>query len=131
MFASLASVALTILLNVSLMWVLGFMIFPLSTSLAAAVNFWILVKVLPRKIGRVEMGPLAGYALVLILAALCGGAAAWAGNAALVRILGSRFWATLASVVVCGSLGLLVFYWASRLLGISETRDFVRRFLRR
>jgi putative peptidoglycan lipid II flippase len=131
MYASLASVVLTIALNVSLIGVLGFMIFPLSTSLAAAVNFWMLVKVLPRKIGRVELGPLAGYTLVLVLAALCGGGAAWAGNACFVSALGSRFWAALGSVVVNGSFGLLVFYGASRLFGIAETRDFVRRFLRR
>jgi putative peptidoglycan lipid II flippase len=131
MYASLASVALTITLNVSLIRVLGFMIFPLSTSLAAALNFWLLVRFLPGKIGRVEMGPLLRYALVLILAALAGGAAGWAANALFVKELGTRFLATLASVVVSGSLGLGVFYGASGLLGLTETRDYVRRFLRR
>jgi peptidoglycan biosynthesis protein MviN/MurJ (putative lipid II flippase) len=131
MYASLASVGLTIALNVSLIGVLKFMIFPLSTSLAAAVNFWILVKVLPRKIGRVEIGPLGRYTLALTAAALAGGAAGWAGNELFRRGLGSSFLATLVSVVVCGSLGLVVFYGTSRLLGLSETRDFVRRFLRR
>ena len=131
MYASLASVVLTIILNVSLIGVLGFMIFPLSTSLAAALNFWILTRSLPKKIGRVEMRPLAGYAAVLIIAALSGGAAGCAGNVAFVKILGTRFWATLASVVVNGSLGLVVFYAASRLFGIAEARDYVRRFLRR
>jgi putative peptidoglycan lipid II flippase len=131
MFASLASVALTILLNVSLMWVLGFMIFPLSTSLAAALNFWLLVKFLPGKIGRVEMRPLGLYTLALTAAALAGGAAGWAANELLMKVLGHGFLAALASVFVCGSLGLAVFYGASRLLGIAETRDFLRRFLRR
>ncbi|MGZ4887196.1 MAG: murein biosynthesis integral membrane protein MurJ, partial [Candidatus Aminicenantales bacterium] len=131
MFASLTSVCLTITLNVSLIGVLGFMIFPLSTSLAEGLNLTLLMRALPKKVGRVEIGPLIRYALTLILAALCGGAAAWAGNAALVRALGSRFWATLASVVVNGCLGLGVFYGFSRLLGLTETRDFVRRFLRR
>jgi hypothetical protein len=107
------------------------MIFPLSTSLAAALNFWILTRSLPKKIGRVEMRPLAGYAAVLIIAALSGGAAGWAGNVAFVKILGTRFWASLVSVVVNGSLGLVVFYTASRLFGIAEARDYVRRFLRR
>jgi peptidoglycan biosynthesis protein MviN/MurJ (putative lipid II flippase) len=131
MIASLASVALTIGLNVSLIGVVGFMIFPLSTSLAAALNFWILVGFLPKKIGRVEMGPLGRYTLALIVAALCGGAAGWAANALFVKELGTGFVAALVSVVVCGGLGLVVFYGASRLLGITETRDFVRRFLRR
>jgi putative peptidoglycan lipid II flippase len=131
MYASLASVALTIGLNVSLIGVFGFMIFPLSTSLAAALNFWILVRFLPKKIGRVEMGPLLRYVLVLIAAALCGGAAGWAANGLLAKGLGTGFLAALASVVASGCLGLAVFYAASRLFGITETRDFVRRFLRR
>jgi putative peptidoglycan lipid II flippase len=129
MVASLASVALTIGLNISLIGVLGFMIFPLSTSLAAAVNFGILVGFLPRKIGRVEMKPLTRYALVLIAASLCGGAAGWAVNGLLAARFGTAFIATLASVIVSGSLGLVVFYGVSRVLGIAETRDFVRRFL--
>jgi putative peptidoglycan lipid II flippase len=131
MVASLASVALTIALNVSLINVMGFMIFPLSTSLAAALNFWLLARALPKKIGRVEMRPLGGYALALIGAALVGGAAAWLGNLAFAGVLGTRFWATLASVAFNGCLGLVVFYGASRLFGIDEARDFLKRFLRR
>ena len=131
MYASLASVALTIALNISLIGLLKFMIFPLSTSLAAALNFWILAAALPKKIGRVEMRPLVGYALALIGSALFGGAAGWAINELFVKYFGARFVATLASVIVSGSLGLVVFYAASRLFGSKETRDFVRRFLRR
>jgi putative peptidoglycan lipid II flippase len=131
MVASLASVALTIGLNVALIGVLGFMIFPLSTSLAAAVNFWLLVRFLPKKIGRVDMAPLGRYAAALVAASLCGGAAGWGVNALFVARLGTGFAATLASVVASGVLGLAVFYGVSRLFGIAETRDFVRRFLRR
>ncbi|MEN6310909.1 MAG: lipid II flippase MurJ, partial [Acidobacteriota bacterium] len=131
MVASLASVVLTIALNVMFIGILGFWIFPLSTSLAAAFKFWLLARALPKKIGRVEMRPLVGYTLALTGAALVGGAAAWLGNMAFVRMLGTRFWATLASVAVNGSLGLVVFYGVSRLFGIGETRDFVRRFLKR
>ncbi|MGA2361552.1 MAG: murein biosynthesis integral membrane protein MurJ [Candidatus Aminicenantales bacterium] len=131
MFASLASVALTIALNVSLMWVLGFMIFPLSTSLAAVLNLWILFAFLPRKIGKLELGPLAGYFLRLTFASVLGGAAGWYANNLLLARFGMSFWVSLASVIVCGSLGLAVFYGASRLLGVTETRDFVKRFLRR
>jgi putative peptidoglycan lipid II flippase len=131
MFASLASVALTISLNVSLMRLLGFMIFPLSTSLAAVLNLWILFAFLPRKIGKLGLAPLAGYFLRLVFASVFGGAAGWLGNEIFVKGLGAGSLVTLASVLVCGSLGLAVFYAASRLLGIAETRDYVRRFLRR
>jgi putative peptidoglycan lipid II flippase len=131
MFSSLASVCLTITLNVSLIHVLGFMIFPLSTSLAEGLNLTLLLRALPKKIGRVEIGPLIRYGLTLILAALCGGASGWAINGVLAAKLGTGLAASLASVVISGGLGLAVFYGASQVLGIRETRDFVRRFLRR
>jgi putative peptidoglycan lipid II flippase len=131
MYASLVSVVLTIALNVSLIGVLGFMIFPLSTSLAAALNFWLLVGFLPKKIGKFEMRPLGRYFASLTAASVIGGAAAWFGNRIFVRGLGAGFLPALASVIACGLLGLAVFYGASRLLGMTETRDYLRRFFRR
>jgi len=131
MFASLASVALTVLLNVSLMGVLGFMIFPLSTSLAAVLNVWVLVTLLSRKVGRFEMGPIGRYSLALTAASLAGGGAAWALNGLFVRFAGATFWPTLASVVVSGGVGLALFYAVSLLLGLSEAKMFLKRFLRR
>ncbi len=131
MYASLVSVALTIALNVSLIGVLGFMIFPLSTSLAAALNFWILVGFLPKKIGRFEMRPLGRYFAALTAASILGGAAAWLGNEFFVKWLGAGFLPALASVIICGLVGLAVFYAVSRLLGLSESRDYLRRFIRR
>ena len=131
MLSSLASVCLTITLNVSLIHVLGFMIFPLSTSLAEALNLMLLLRMVPKKIGRIETGPLVRYGLTLILAGLCGGASAWAVNSLLTARLGTGLLISLASVVVSGGIGLVVFYIASRVLGIRETRDFVKRFLRR
>jgi putative peptidoglycan lipid II flippase len=131
MYASLASVALTILLNVSLMWKLGFMIFPLSTSLAAVLNVGLLLAFLPRKTGPLGLRPMGRYFLSLTAASVAGGAAAWFSNRLILDRFGGAFWPSLASVTVCGLLGLAVFYAASRLLGIQETRDYLKRFLRR
>ncbi|MBN2266375.1 MAG: murein biosynthesis integral membrane protein MurJ, partial [Candidatus Aminicenantes bacterium] len=50
MVASFCSIGFNIVLNLSLMWVLGYLIFPLSTSLAAVLNVGILYALLPRKI---------------------------------------------------------------------------------
>jgi peptidoglycan biosynthesis protein MviN/MurJ (putative lipid II flippase) len=107
------------------------MIFPLSTSLAAALNFWLLVGFLPKKIGKFEMRPLGRYFASLTAASVIGGAAAWFGNQIFVKWLGAGFLPALAGVIACGLLGLAVFYGASRLLGMTETRDYLRRFLRR
>lgn len=131
MLASFISIGLNITLNASLMWVMGFVIFPLSTSIAAVLNVAILLFLLPRKIGRVAMKPLARYFSALVFAGVAGGAVGWAANGLFEELFGVSFLATVISVILCGSGSLLVFYGTTRLTGISETRDFLRRFLRR
>jgi putative peptidoglycan lipid II flippase len=131
MYASFCSIGLNLVLNATLMWVLGFRVFPLSTTLAAVLNVGVLIALLPRKVGRVEFGPLARYAGALAVASAAGGGAAWLGNRAIAGAIGTSFLATTASVIACGLLGLAVFFAGSRLLGLTETRDYLRRFLRR
>jgi len=131
MYASFASIGLNIVLNVSLMWVLGFMAFPLSTTLAAILNVSILYALLPRKLGPMELGPLASYAGRLAAASAAGGGAAWLGNRFLAGALGTSFLATAAGVAACGLAGLGIFFAVSRVLGLTETRDYLRRFLRK
>lgn len=127
MVASLVSIAFNIALNVSLMGTWGFMIFPLSTSLAAVLNVGILLALLPKKSVSVATAPLARYTAALVAASLAGGAAAWLVNGSVAGRFGTAFAATAGSVVVSGLAGLAVFYAASRLLGLSEVRDFLRR----
>ena len=45
------------------------------------------------------------------------------GNGFFLARFGAGFWPSLASVVICGGVGLAVFYAASRALGIAETRS--------
>ena len=80
MYASFASIGLNLVLNISLMWVVGYLAFPLSTSLAAILNVAILYALLPRKIGAMEFAPLAAYAARLAVASAAGGGAAWLLN---------------------------------------------------
>ena len=131
MYASFASIAFNIILNLTLMGLLGFLAFPLSTTLAAMLNVGLLYALLPRKIGPLELGPLAAYAGKLAVASAAGGGAAWLGNRLFAGELGTAFLATAASVAACGLLGLAVFFAVSRLLGLAEAREYTRRFLRR
>jgi putative peptidoglycan lipid II flippase len=131
MYASFASIAFNIILNLTLMGLLGFLAFPLSTTLAAMLNVGLLYAMLPRKIGPLELGPLAAYAGKLAVASAAGGGTAWLGNRLAGGALGTSFLATAASVAVCGLIGLAVFFAVSRLLGLTETREYLRRFLRR
>src|SRR5512136_981079 len=124
MYASFASIGLNLVLNVSLMWVIGYLAFPLSTTLAAILNVAILYTLLPRKVGPIELGPLAGYAGKLAVASVAGGGAAWAVNRIVVTQIGVSFLATLASLVIAGLVGLAVFFAVSRLIGLTEARDY-------
>jgi putative peptidoglycan lipid II flippase len=131
MYASFASIALNLVLNVSLMWVIGYLAFPLSTTLAAILNVGILYALLPRRVGAMDLGPLAAYAGKLAVASAAGGAVAWLGNRLVAGELGVSFLATAAGLAVAGLAGLSLFFAASRLLGIKETSDYLRRFLRK
>jgi putative peptidoglycan lipid II flippase len=131
MVASFCSIGLNIVLNLSLMWVIGYLIFPLSTSLAAVVNVGILYALLPRKVGAIKIGPLAAYAGKLAVASAAGGGAAWLVYDAVAGAIGVSFPATAAGLAAAGLIGLAVFLGVSRLLGLDETRDYLRRFLRK
>jgi putative peptidoglycan lipid II flippase len=131
MVASFASIVLNIVLNLTLMGSLGFLAFPLSTTLAAILNVGILYAFLPRKIGEMPFGPLAAYAGKLAVVSAAGGGAAWLGNRLLAAGIGISFLATAASVAACGAAGLAVFFAASRFIGLTETREYARRFLRK
>jgi len=131
MYASFASIGLNIVLNITLMWVIGYLAFPLSTSLGAVLNVGILYALLPRKVGPLELGPLAGYAAKLAVASAAGGGVAWLGYRLISGKLGISFWPTAAGLALAGLAGLAVFFAVSRLLGLTETREYLRRFLRR
>jgi putative peptidoglycan lipid II flippase len=131
MWASFASIGLNIVLNLSLMGPLGFLAFPLSTALAAVLNVAILIILVPGKIGKIDFGPIGRYFLALVAASAVAGSAAWAANRFIVVRFGGTFLVALAGIVLCGVLGLLIFYGVSRILGMAETRDYMKRFLRR
>jgi len=131
MYASFASIALNLVLNISLMRVIGYLAFPLSTSLAAVLNVVLLYALLPRKIGPTDLGALGRYGGRLAVASAAAGGVAWVANRAMVTRLGVSFGGTLASLALSGVLGLAVFFAVSRLIGLAESGDYLRRFLRR
>ena len=131
MLASFASVAVNLVLNLTLMNVLGYRAFPLSASIAAVVNILILFLLLPKKIGAFSLGGLAAYAARLAAASAVGGAAAFGLFRALVSAAGPGYLIKLAGVALGGAAGLLVFYAVSLLIGVPEVRMYVGRFLKK
>jgi putative peptidoglycan lipid II flippase len=128
MFASFTSVGLNIILNLALMHVLGYRAFPLSATIAAVVNILVLLWLLPKKIGAFDQRPLWTFAGLTSLASLIGGGAAAGLFHALRALAGASFFVNLAGIILCGAVGLVVFYGACCLLGVREVRSYVKRF---
>jgi putative peptidoglycan lipid II flippase len=131
MYASFASIGLNLILNIGLMRVLGFLAFPLSTTIAAVVNIVLLVWLLPRKIGRFALAPVLRFFLALAGASASGGFAGWLLNRFLFGPMGHSFWVRLASVAVSGSAALGIFYALLMAFGVKEAKEYFKRFFRR
>lgn len=131
MYASFASIALNIILNLSLMWVMGYKAFPLSTSLAAVLNVAILTFAVRKKTGPIDWRPITRFFVLVSAASAAGGFAAYLVNSAAASRIGTSFMASCANLAVSGTIGLVVFFGAARLLGLREAGAFLKRFLRR
>jgi len=131
MMASFASVGLNLVLNIALMQAIGFLAFPLSTTLAAALNIALLVRALPGKIGRVDLGPILKYFGSLAAASTAGGLAGWAVYRFLFGRMDPSFGIRLAGVAAGGGAALLAFFGLARVFGVKDAAASLRRFLRR
>ncbi|MGB9905912.1 MAG: murein biosynthesis integral membrane protein MurJ [Candidatus Saccharicenans sp.] len=131
MYASFASIALNIVMNLALMKPIGFLAFPLSASIASVVNIYLLIRWLPKKIGAISFSPVYVYFLKLALASAAAGLAGIYGFKALAPRFGLTFLSVLGLTLVWGAASLLIFYFGCRLLGLQEVDAYLRRFLRK
>lgn len=131
MYASFVSIGLNIVMNLALMKPIGFLAFPLSASVASVVNIYILARWLPRKIGPTDFSPVYAFFLKLALASTLAGLAGLYGFKALTSRFGTTFLPVFILTVLCGLASLLIFYAASRLLGLKEVDAYLNRFLKR
>ena len=131
MYASFTAVAVNITLNLLLMRIIGFRAFPLSTTISSFMNLAILFYFLPHKIGKFDMLPLLKYFFLLAMAACAAGLAAMVINSFLTGVIRITFLGQLLNLVISGVSGLTIFYSLGLILGLSETRDFLKRILKR
>jgi putative peptidoglycan lipid II flippase len=130
MYASFASIGVNIILNITLMRVIGFRAFPLSTTISALVNIAILFAFLPKKIGKFEIMPVINYFMLLTIASVFGGLGGWLLNGLLLKMTGVSFLATVFRFVFCGAAAFIIFYVACLVFDIKEAREYIRRFTR-
>jgi putative peptidoglycan lipid II flippase len=131
MYASFVSIGLNIVLNITLMHVLGFLAFPLSTTIAALVNIAFLFLFLPRKIGKFNSGPIIYFFLMLTVASVLGGIGGGFVNSLFLHRFGGGLLKRLLSVILSGLIGLGLFYFMCLILGMKEVREYLKRFSRR
>jgi len=131
MYAGFASIGLNIVLNLSLMWVIGYKVFPLSTSIAALLNVIILAVAARKKAGELPWEKVGRFFWLVLAASAGSGFGAWLLDSVISSRFGTSFMASASSVVVSGAAGLIVFFVICRVIGLKEAGDYLGRFLRR
>jgi len=130
MFASFLGIAVNVGLNLLLMRTLGFRAFPLAISVSALANIAVLMVVLPKKIGAYEFQPLLKYFMLLTVAAGLSGLSGWVINYLLAKIT-TGFYFQIANLLVSGLAAGAAFYFVSRVLGLKEVKDYMRRLIKK
>jgi putative peptidoglycan lipid II flippase len=128
MYASFIAVGLHIILSLGLMRIIGFRAFPLATTISSFVNLAILMHRLPGKIGKYPISPLVDYFMRLLIASIIGGFVGILLNRILGGIVGISLFGQVLNLMVSGSMALAVCYVACILMGVTEARDYIRRF---
>lgn len=134
LYASVSAVAANILFNVLLFPVLSFTGLALGTSLAATLNFGILIFAFRRGVG-LRLGRLVGHLVRVVLAAIpCALAAIFVVGLVEARLGVDLVSARVAAVGLAIAAGAAVYVLASKILRVAELDEltaFVARRLRR
>jgi len=131
MYASFIAVALHIVISLGLMRIIGFRAFPLATTIASFINLAILMHKLPQKIGTFELSPLVDYSVRLVIASILGGFVGIILHRFLMTIFGLSFLGQISNLAISGGITLILCYSACMLLGVTEAKDYIKRFLRK
>ncbi len=130
MIASFIAVATNIVLNLALMHIIGFRAFPLSTTISSFINIYILFRALPGKMGPINLKPIIRFSVILFVCAVIGGLTGWSANSILTKLLGLSFIGQGFNLLISGLVSFLFFYISARLLGISEVKNYIKRFIK-
>jgi putative peptidoglycan lipid II flippase len=107
----------------------------LSTSTVGLLNFALLYFIMQRRIQGIEGHRTLLTIIKILVASAAMGAACWALNAGLTRLIGDHFVARLINISLSVGLGALIFYAGAWLLKIEElhaaTNALIKRFRKR
>jgi putative peptidoglycan lipid II flippase len=129
---SILAVATNLVLNITLVRILGYLGLALGTALAALVNAGVLLVLLRRRLGGLDEGRIAVAFGKIAIASAVMGFAAWSVERALATALPSDWWVLRAIRVFSAiAVSLVVLAGAARALRIREFDDAARRVLQR
>ena len=129
---SIGAVVLNIVLNLILVRVMGFRGLALGTSIAALGNALVLLVLLHRRLGGLEVGRIFETGAKIVVAATLMGGAVWTCHAWLMDILpGADLVRRLIQVFGSIGVGLVVLAVGARMLRIAEWSDIRRQLSRR
>ena len=132
MVVSIGAVILNIVLNLSLVRVMGFRGLALGTSIAALANALVLLVLLHRRLGGLEIGRIFETGAKIVVAATLMGGAVWAAHAWLIDVLpGADLVRRLMQVLGSIAVGLVVLAVGARVLRIAEWHDIRHQLMRR
>jgi putative peptidoglycan lipid II flippase len=100
----------------------------MSTSAVALFGFFLLFEILRKRIGGIYGRDLSRGVVKVLIASAVMAAATWISTHAMERWLGVSQLARLADLAVSIPIGLLVYYTACRILGVSELDMAIRAF---
>ncbi len=130
---AVVAVAASVGMNLALMRVLGFLSFPLATSVAQTANFLLLFLLLRRRTQGLAGRAIAANLLPVLAASVVAGLAAWLVARLFTMVLPVRAVpAQAGQVLLAGCAGLALYYLTLRILGaraaLAALGQLVRRF---
>ncbi len=120
-FIAIFIVALNIFINLKLMKILGYLSFPLATSLVSTLNAILLYTFLQRRVGRLVKGDFLFFIIKIGLLSLFLGIL----SHRLFLVLKQFNLSPLFQVFIPGMASLLIFYLLSFPLGLKEVKDLL------
>jgi putative peptidoglycan lipid II flippase len=131
MLASIAAVVSNIILNLSLMQIIGFRAFPLATTISSFLNICILMIALPKKIGKFSIKPLVIFFSILTISSVVGGMISMLANKILANYFGQGFIIQVMNIMICLCLALILSLFFARLLGLKDVGLYLRRLIKK
>lgn len=131
MYVSLTMVGANVVLNYVLMKLLSYRGIALATSISAFLNFVILMKILPGKIGSIEIMELIKYIILITISSIISSILGITLFNYLIKSFSCGLFVKVLCIILIGFFVVFIFYLLCRILNIKDAIKFFNRFMKR